>query len=435
MTTKLHGFRRKAYAIVAVVVAATTGLSALAPQFAAAGQATERMVELSDSTPNATGVTYQVSFKPTSTANIGGIVIDFCADSPIIGNTSCTYPSSFDLGAATPTFTGPTGFSTSTGSWGSTNSLTGAATNKQVLILTNATPQTPTGTSTPITFTITGVTNPGLTGPTYGTFFARIATFNTEANTTAGYTAPTTTTRGATTSTTGLLDYGGAAMNVVTQISITAKVQESLTFCASGVDISGAGVGTDISCTQATAPVIEIGHGGPPLTLDSTATDRSTIFTQLSTNASSGAIVRMKATNSCANGGLSSTGGAACNIPGLNNAAASAITTGTANFGLYVSSSATTTGVASSSGTVTPDGNYHDGAHTNEGTGDLFYGMDTETTTDTSTVLTTYGDPVMACVAPVSQINNHLVFGATASLTTQAGIYTANEILIATGTF
>lgn len=431
MTTKLHGFRRKAYAIVAVAVAATTGLSALVPQFASAGQATERIVKLSNSTPGATSVSYEVSFKPTSGANVGGIVVDFCADSPIIGNTSCTYPSSFDLGA-TPTVTGISGFSTSTGSWVTTNSLQGAATNKQILVLTNSTAQTPTGTSTPITFTITGVTNPSLSGGGVQTttFFARIATFDTDAHATAGYTAPTSVTRGATTSTTGLLDYGGAAMNVNSQVSITAKVQESLTFCASAADLA-----TNSDCSAATAPIIEIGHGTPK-TLDSSAVDLATVYTQTSTNASGGAIVRMKATNACANGGLSSTGGAVCNIPGTlgggDGSAPAAIAAGTANFGLFVSASATTSGVTSSTGTITPDANYNDGTNVTEtSAATLTFGMDQSGTG----VGSTYGDPIMACTAPVSQINNHLVFGATASLTTQAGIYTGNEILIATGKF
>ncbi|MBL8121257.1 hypothetical protein JNM87_00720, partial [Candidatus Saccharibacteria bacterium] len=47
----------------------------------------------------------------------------------------------------------------------------------------------------------------------------------------------------------------------------------------------------------------------------------------------------------------------------------------------------------------------------------------------------TYGDPIAASSAPVSRINNNLVFAATPSLTTPAGIYTGNEILIATGVF
>jgi hypothetical protein len=59
--------------------------------------------------------------------------------------------------------------------------------------------------------------------------------------------------------------------------------------------------------------------------------------------------------------------------------------------------------------------------------------MDTSTVGDN--VTTTYGDTIMSCAGPVSQVNNHLVFAATASLTTQAGIYTGNEVLIATGTF
>src|ERR1035438_927758 len=51
------------------------------------GQVQTRQIELSNSAISATGVNYSVSFYPTATTVVGGIVIDFCANDPIIGDT------------------------------------------------------------------------------------------------------------------------------------------------------------------------------------------------------------------------------------------------------------------------------------------------------------------------------------------------------------
>jgi hypothetical protein len=53
----------------------------------------------------------------------------------------------------------------------------------------------------------------------------------------------------------------------------------------------------------------------------------------------------------------------------------------------------------------------------------------------TNGVIGTYGDVIATSSGPLSLANNRLVFAATASLTTQAGIYTVNESIITTGTF
>jgi len=98
-------------------------------------------------------------------------------------------------------------------------------------------------------------------------------------------------------------------------------------------------------------------------------------------------------------------------------------------FGLFVAASTQNTGGV---GTITPDGNYNSAGHTTVGTpSSLYYGMDQST----GGVTSTYGDVIAASTGPLSLVNNQLVFGATAALTTQAGIYTVNESIIVTGTF
>src|ERR1017187_9683329 len=227
-----------------MVVLVVTGAMAdviLLPAVASAGQVSTRSITITSSTPSATGVTYTVSFKPTTSTSVGGIVVDFCGDSPLIGSATCTYPAGFTMGA-TPSVTITSGIGAG-GTWVTTNSLQGGAAGgaTQVLQYTNTTAQAVTG-GTAVIFTINNVTNTSSTG----TFYARILTFDTSAHATAQYTAVGT----ARLSTfANLLDYGGIALSTVTNINITSKVFETLSFC---VYLSG---GT--ACT--TAPNLTLG--------------------------------------------------------------------------------------------------------------------------------------------------------------------------------
>jgi hypothetical protein len=179
--------------------------------------------------------------------------------------------------------------------------------------------------------------------------------------------------------------------------------------------------------------------------LDSSQVDTGSVYTQLSTNATSGAVINMHNSNtSC--GGLSANGGTTCAIPPINsgsNAGASAMAAGTAAFGLFVSDS--TADPANGNGTITPMGIYHNASHVTIPT-DLWYGMDTATSlgantsprptiTYTGGVGSTFGSTVAYSTAPMYRVENTYVFAATAALTTPAGIYTANLSMIATGQF
>jgi hypothetical protein len=414
---------------------------------AAGGQVQSRTIILSDNrysggpTGGGTNVSYDVSVNIASAYTMKGLVVDFCAgsSSPIIG-TTCTAPVSMNLG--TPTFT-----SGSSSTVADLSTWTAATTNAgRTFELTNATglAMTTGTTNSQLHFTITGVTNT----TTLGTFYARILTFTT----TAAAGAYTDTVPGT------YQDYGGFALSTANPVTVTARVQESLTYCVSGLDLSGAASGiqyaTGTSCAAATTPNFILGHGTTQstFTIDNSETDIATAYTQISTNASSGAVVRMKNFNACTNGGLSSNGGSVCNINGVvgtgtpSGSVASPITAGTSGFGLYVSNGAITTGASTSGGAYIPDPNYHNALHVTESTvttinsqpyysanPDLWYGDNQD---PTNGVTTTYGSPIASTGgAPCSQMNNHLVFGVTASLTVPAGIYTATIGIIATGTF
>ncbi|HPR09171.1 MAG TPA: hypothetical protein PLT04_01210 [Candidatus Saccharibacteria bacterium] len=386
----------------AIAVGAVVPL--LAQSHVGAAQLQWREIKMSDSRPSATGVTYHVEFDAIGAAQ--ELVVEFCADTPLIGASCDT------TAAGIPTLTG------------ATSSLGTPAVTGNLVKITGL-----TVTGSNYSVDLGGISNPS----NLGSFYARLLTFTTGGS--AAYSG------GSDADYVTAVDYGGLALSTVQQVTITARVMETLTFCVSGDKIDGSVVGVD-NCADATTPTVDIGTGTPRV-LSASAVDRDSAWMQLSTNATHGAIVRMKATNTCAEAGLSSTGGAACSIPGINGggngSAAAAIVAGTAGFGLFVDHGTATTGATNStSGKVFGDVNYHSSTPANANIADpanLHYGMDRQSGTGAQGVLTVYGDPIAASSGPVSQENNELVFAATSSLTTPAGIYTGNEILIATGTF
>lgn len=403
MKTKLVRLQRSTLYIMAALALALTGAAQgiflpVAHAFPTGGQVQVRSIKLSDSRSNQTSVTYDVKFTTASTYSVKGIIVDFCdsTSTPIIGDSTCntTNLGGFTVGAS-PSVTLISGI---TATWTASSLNSG-----RTLKLVKAGGDSLTAGSTVVEFTINGVHNPNFTG----TFYARLVTYSSNTGDIASY-APGT--EGSTDAT----DYGGFALSTANVISITAKVQETMTFCVSGV---APGPNCGQTGTAVTVPTLTIGHGANTI-LDSTAIDTSQAFTQLSTNANGGAVIRMR--NTAASGGLNS---GTNSIPAANSGGntPAAFTAGVANFGVFVSNG------SGGTGTITADSNYNDGTSTH-------YGMDT-TTAAGANVLGTYGDAIASASAPVNNVQNDLTFAATASNTTPAGLYTANIILIATGTF
>jgi len=422
MSITRNSFKRPAALFAAVALTASLGISVYLSQvaYAVATQVSSRSIQLSDSAPSGgtittgvgsgTAVEYAVQFTTVaSTHNIGAVVVDVCASSPLIGDTTCTLPAGFNWGAATPTLkggslSGLSGFTT-----GSMQGAGAGAATPQVLTLTNGTPQS-VNASTVIKFTIQGVVNPTTTG----TFYARILTFDTSAHMTSEYTT-TGTARAATF--TDNADYGGIAMSTTAPIVVTARVMESLLLCTSAAAFSG------LACAGATTPSVIIGHGSPTAYIDTSAVDTTAVYTQISTNASGGYAVYLRGSNtSC--GGLSRDGGTTCGIPAVSSGTATpaAITAGTAAFGMKF-----TAGSAHAGGTGT-----NTAVAKWNGTGG--YLMDTVTANDNVTYV--YGSKVIDGAAQqANSVENTITLGATASASTPAGIYTENFSLIGVGTF
>ena len=363
MKIKIHYLKKSIYGLAAFALSLAGLLSVYSLQ-AAAAQVTSRSITMSSSTASATSTSYNVKFTTATTSTIQGIVVDFCDETPLVGDSTCTKPTGFSVG--TPSVTVNSGLS---GTW-----TAGQLNTNRTLTLTNASGGSVSA-STAVDFTLTTATNPSTANHT---FYARILTYATTAGAT-GYAAGTEG---------SYVDYGGIALSTGTDIVITARVMESLSFCV-----------YNSSCGD--SPNFTLGHGGNTV-LDTTAVDTATANFSLSTNAQSGAAVYLKGDTL---------------VSGSNNidaagASAVAFAAGTEKFGLRVSTSGTNiTAVAP-----------YNGASNN-------YGLDTTATTST------YGDSLATLSGPTNSSISTLTYAATASNTTAAGIYTATHQLIATGTF
>ena len=424
------------FAAAAVLVGAVIPTLIGAAQASAAGQVTSRSVQLSDSSASSngvitsgvgsgTGVTYKITFTVATATNIGGIIVDICGNTPLVGDTTCTLPAGFSWGSATPSasLTGATGTWTA----GSIQGAGASASAPQILTMSNGTAVTPGG---PITITVTGVTNPNATNYTATnnyTFYARILTFNSAANMTAagaGYNSISGTSRPGLppAGLSAMVDNGGAAMSLQKPINITARVMETMTFCVSGAAMTS-------GCTGAAPADINIGQSVNGTIVLGTTASSTPAYSQISTNATNGYGIYMKARYAC--GGLSKDGGTTCQIPAVNSggATAAAIANGAGAFGAQVSNG---TAASGGSGTNTAVTRW---AQTGSN-----YLMDTTTSNDN--VGATYGSLVAssASEAPASNkqadsVNNTYTFGAAASSTTPAGIYSQAFLLVAVGVF
>jgi hypothetical protein len=368
------GYNLKAFAALIALTA-----SMLVPAFASADQLTVRSIALSSASAAETNVAYTVNFTAVNAA--GAVIIDFCSNSPVVGDT-CIAPTGFDASGAASTTTGFTGVTGSTSKVKVVGTITSGAS---------------------VSIALTGITNPTSTGPLY----ARIVTYDNDTDASAY----TSTAIGS-----GAQDQGGVAMQINNTIGVSGVVQESMTFCVSGAAIT-------INCGTTSAPNLKLGETvGSTTALISSAVSTGTIYTQISTNASTGAVVSLKSDAAGCGGLLIAGDSSKCYI---EPAQATGITAGQAKFGVKTGTAAATSGDSAASGTFEPVGNY------NATTYALNY-----VAGDATGVTSIYGDPFLDTASlPVNNENIPLTFGASISNTTPAGTYSADLNLIATGKF
>jgi hypothetical protein len=324
-----------------------------------------------------------VKFTAATSATIKSIAVDFCANSPIVGD-SCTAPAApFTVGGS-PSVTivgGITG-------WSSFASLNSGRT----LTLTDATGTSLTGGSTVVEFDITGVTNTS----TLGAFYGRILTFPNDsgANSAANYTAGTPGT---------YTDQGGIAMSTANQIDITAKVQETLIFCV---------YTTGSNCAGASGTAVAIGDANGVLANTSGNYQANSKFS-LGSNALNGVKVRMK-------GDTLKSGANSITAQGTSCTADSSTST-VSQFGMKISSP----------GANTPATAPYDCTGSN-------HSLDISTacgSANDGNITCLYGQEIASTASATDEEESVLEWNAKAANATPAGIYTATMTFIATGTY
>lgn len=394
--TSLKSFNRRVGSLFSVAALALATITpGLVPALASAAQLSERSVELSSSSKGADDVTYVIKFTPSAAAK--AVVLNFCSNSPLIGD-DCDVPVGFDALTVTAS-----GFAVT-----STTAAAGEdPAEKNAVVLTGAISASAT------TITVAGVTNPSVAGPLY----LRIVTYDGADATaaTANATAYVPTSEPGT----GAVDQGSAAISITDSISVSAAVMESMTFCVSAVAPTE-------NCGDTEAPTIKLGQGeGELQALDSTAVSEGKVYSQISTNAVTGAVVNLKSSaTGC--GGLVRVGAPeSCDIgPALDVG----ISAGDALFGVKVAAAADPNGGANSNGTF---GAYNAGAYYNDSVFKLNF-----VALNASGVTSPYGDNFLDTGgAPANNKNVEITFGASAANDTPAGLYSTNLSLIATGKF
>lgn len=369
-----------------VVAALLVAFSVFVPVMANAAQLTDRSIEMSTSTKGATA-NYTIQFMATTGA--GSAVIDFCDNSPLLGQSCNT--------------SGPlAGFSLTSATVGGGFTKDAASTATKLVV-------TGTISAGTVTIPVTGVTNPSAAG----TIYARIVTYSG-----TGATAYTSAVPGT------YADDGSVALSITDGIAVSGDVLESLTFCISGETIANGCVGGGDSAPALAAPTLKLGKdlGNGMIALDPSEVSTKPVYTQISTNAVTGAIVSMKSSaTQC--GGLAAQGSAGCGIkPAATlDAFDDATGGGKALFGVKTATSTGGTGAFSSLNSYNSSTylmNFTSGANPSTG------------------VTSTYGDQFLSTEgAPALNRNMTLTFGASAAPNTPAGSYSAGLSLIATGKF
>lgn len=233
------GFEKiKRLAIVLAGVTLLLGTNLAYPVKVKAGQLTDRTLELSTSAGN-TAATWTFTFDVADTTALNGITFQPCTTA----SGACTTPTSWSNSGAT--LSSLTYNGSSQGSWALDNSAgyLRIKDNSSVTAITN-----------PVVATFATVTNPDTTNES---FFVRIVTYTGDDFTSA-------------------LDSGVVAASTAQDISLSATVDESITFCTGTSGI------TNSSCSGATGSSIDLG------TVTASTTGSGTSQFGVGTNSSSG---------------------------------------------------------------------------------------------------------------------------------------------------
>jgi hypothetical protein len=290
---------RLKYTVLLFLLAVPFYLSNIPKSFAE--QITNRGIVLSSNAVSASPVTHTVSFAYNSSSNIGSVVIEYCTNTPLIGQF-CAIPAGLDTSAATLSAqSGETGFSIHPSTLLSQN---------KIIITRPASAVTPQQSS----YAFGNITNPS--APM--TYFVRVTTHASNDGTGA-YT-----------------DYGGMAFHTADDYDVQAFVPPRLEFCV--------GVSIPTDCNSATGNLLSFGDFSTSSTASATSQFRA------NTNAGTGYNVTVVGTTMTSGNNF---------IPALANPSLSQ--SGTSQFGMNLrdNSSPDTGQNVSGPGPAVPDNDYN----------------------------------------------------------------------------
>ena len=380
--------------LLGLFIVAVTIFSTFYAAIVAAAPLTVMSITPSSASTEAEGVSYSLTFTPDQ--NAGAVVIDFCDNTPLLGQ-SCTAPAGLDVSGATAGAGGHTILP-----------ATGSDTEGNTIFATKA----GITADTPETLVFNALVNPDDADVMY----ARIVTYA-DGTAAAGYDSEDPDAAGA------VVDNGSVSMYFNDTVVVQGTVLETMTFCVSGADIAP-------DCAGAAAPTITLGAeqgvGSGIFALVPGTVHEGSLHVQMNTNATGGAVVRLKSSATC--GGLMRLGSDECNIAAAG--AGPIAVDNTAKFGVKLAAATTASGASSPVGTLQP---YDFGGTPFYDTTDFKLNFNDDDSVGITSVI---GDPLLDTAdAPATNQNMELTFGATVGTDTPAGTYSTDLSLIAVGTF
>ena len=345
----------------------------------AAGQITIRSTTLGSSAVSAS-TTYDFGFRPATTGNIKSIKFQVCT-SPL-EQTTCTTPTGASMSSGVFSTSSPT-TSPFTSNWATGTG--GQAPSANAFWITYATGDSLSN-GTTYTVRLTTITNPSTTNQS---FYTRITTYSDAAGTTE-------------------VDYGAMALSTANQVTVSANVQESLTFC----------VYTGANCA-AGGSTVNLGTGADNV-LSTSVPSGGVSKMDADTNATSGYTITYITTSPGGTGGTACAGSLSSSNDCITDfgGTAGTFSAGTARFGINLRDNATpnigTDISGSGSGAVSSPYNTVDSF--------AFQGGLTPRTVSTAS-------------GPTLSNTYTVAYAAQAGNTTKPGAYSATFTWVCTGTF
>jgi hypothetical protein len=433
----LINLRRSVLILIALFVTSVGFTPLINWGYVSAAALTQRSVTIASALPSDI-TSYTFSFVPGTTSAIQSLEFQGCTTA--VG--TCTAPSGLSFTSASGgTVSGWSNATNFTVDNTGANNCTPAA-NELCANRTQAGSESASGAHNVI---FNNITNPNGNSCSNSncTFFIRVTTFSTTNYTTGG-----------------LIDTGTVASSTTQVLTVSAVIQEQLSFCIGATTVNDAVTATPV-CSSITGTSLSLGTISPNSVSISpvSATNNGSAsngLAELSTNASNGATVSYNAIQQSGTNHLGAlrVAGATCNAGVVNTdqcinsvgVTKATLTSGTENFGMSIAGvncanvSGYTCSFASGTFNLNPTTNYNCNGTANGGHANTYPTSDTNQISGTTTCSYAWDETgtsqtIASSTTIVGGESLILKFAATPNLVTPTGAYTAQANFVATPTF